>query len=232
MIAIRKAHERGHANYGWLDTNHTFSFADYYDPRHMGFRQLRVINEDRVQAGHGFPTHSHQDMEILSYVLEGSLEHRDSLGNGSVIRPGELQRMSAGTGVRHSESNPSRSEILHFLQIWILPERRGIPPGYEQKSFPEERRRGRLLLVGSPDGGYGVVTIHQDVFLYAGLLGRGERVVHPFGAGRYGWIQVARGELRIGEEVLRPGDGAAISEEAAMELLGVEDAEVLIFDLA
>src|SRR6476620_7839916 len=195
MIAIRKAAERGGANHGWLDTKHTFSFADYHDPAHMGFRDLRVLNEDRVTAGEGFPTHAHRDMEILSWVLEGELEHRDSMGNGSVIRPGELQRMSAGTGVRHSERNPSGANPLHFLQIWIFPERNGLTPSYEQKDFPEPERRGKLRLIGSPDGRDGSVTIHQDVRLSTALLKKGDEVSLPLAQGRSAWVQVARGSV-------------------------------------
>lgn len=232
MIQIRGADERGHANHGWLDTRHTFSFADYYDARQMGFRSLRVLNEDRVRPGQGFGTHAHADMEILSYVLEGALEHRDSMGNGSVIRPGEVQRMSAGTGIRHSEANPSATETLHFLQIWILPEKRGLSPGYEQEAFPEPERRGRLRLVVSRDGREGSVRIHQDVELYSTLLAPGQRAVHDFGRGRYGWAQVARGELRANRQLLRGGDGAAISGEERVELEASSESEVLLFDLA
>ena len=189
MISIRRAGERGSADHGWLDTRHTFSFGDYYDERHMGFRDLRVLNEDRVKPGHGFPTHAHRDMEILSWVLEGSLEHRDSLGNGSVIRPGELQRMSAGSGVRHSEGNPSGSEALHFLQIWVLPEKNGLPPGYEQKSFPEDDRRGRLRLLASPEGSAGSVSIGQDVRLSGALWERPESFPYELSPGRAAWVQ-------------------------------------------
>ncbi len=232
MITIRKAEDRGHFNHGWLETSHSFSFADYYDPAQMGFRQLRVINEDRVKPRHGFPEHSHNDMEILSYVLEGALEHRDSLGNGSVIRPGEVQRMSAGTGVTHSERNPSESEILHFLQIWIFPEKRGIEPGYEQKEFPEEERLGRLRLIGSPDGREGSVTIHQDVDLYGSLLGPGETVTHTLGLNRSAWVQLARGRVRLNDQALKHGDGAAVTGQSQIRLEGLEDAEILLFDLA
>lgn len=230
MITPRRAAERGHADHGWLDTRHTFSFADYHDPRHMGFRALRVINEDRVQPGQGFPTHGHRDMEIVSYVLAGALEHRDSLGTGSVIRPGEVQRMSAGTGVLHSEFNASLTELVHFLQIWILPERRGLPPGYEQKAFGEARR-GRLCLVASPDGRDGSLTVHQDVCLYAGVLDPGASVTHPLAPGRHGWVQVARGALTVGTHRLLAGDGASISDETALPLRAEEASEVLLFDL-
>lgn len=237
MLTLRRAGDRGHANHGWLDSYHTFSFADYHDPRHMGFRGLRVINEDRVQPGRGFGTHGHRDMEIVSYVLSGALQHKDSMGNGSVIRPGEVQRMSAGTGVTHSEQNDSRSELVHFLQIWLLPERRGITPGYEQKAFPPAERQGQLRLVASPQGADGSVTIHCDARLYAGLLGAGERAQLPLAAGRHAWVHVARGRVRLGEHELAAGDGAALSDEPLVQLDGLpsaadERAEVLVFDLA
>jgi len=232
VITLRRSQDRGRFDHGWLDTRHTFSFGDYHDPEHMGFRSLRVLNEDRVAPGEGFPTHSHRDMEIVTWVLEGALEHRDSLGNGAVVRPGEAQRMSAGTGVTHSESNASRSEMLHFLQIWIVPERRGLPPGYEQRSFSEEQRRGRLLLVGSRDGRDGSVVIHQDVLVYAGLLGAGERTSCPLGPGRHAWVHVARGEAAVHGHVLAEGDAAAASGEPAIDLSGRRDAEILLFDLA
>ncbi|WP_243337249.1 pirin family protein [Anaeromyxobacter soli] len=232
MITIRRSEDRGHFDHGWLDTRHTFSFADYHDPHHMGFRTLRVINEDRVAPGQGFGTHGHRDMEILSYVLSGRLAHRDSMGTGSTIGPGEVQRMTAGTGVLHSEFNGSDSEPVRFLQIWILPERRGLLPGYEQKQFPEEERRGRLRLVASHDGAHGSVTIHQDARVYAALLEAGERAVLPLQAGRHAWVQVARGTLRLRDETLAAGDGAALSDEREVRLEGVEAAEVLVFDLA
>jgi len=232
MITIRRAEDRGHANHGWLDTRHTFSFADYYDPDQMGFRTLRVINEDRVQPGSGFGTHSHRDMEILSYVLEGGLAHKDSIGTGSTIRPGDVQRMSAGTGVAHSEFNASKTEPVHFLQIWILPERPGIPPGYEQKTFPDAEKRGRLRLVASRDGRNGSLTIHQDAAVYAGLLDTGERAELPLGKGRHAWVQVARGELKLDGQTLKAGDGAAVSGEATLKLEGQRQGEVLVFDLA
>ncbi len=228
MITIRKAGERGHFDHGWLNTYHTFSFADYYDPAFMGFRTLRVINEDRVKAGGGFGTHGHRDMEIISYVLEGELAHRDSMGTGSVIRPGDVQRMSAGTGVMHSEMNPSQENGVHFLQIWIVPERRGIEPGYEQKTFPEGELRGRLRLVASPDGAAGSVTIHQDVNLYSALLA-GESVAHSYAPQRYGWVQVTRGDVEVNGLKLSAGDGAAISDENAVTISG--SGEVLLFDL-
>ena len=230
MITVRKAEDRGHFDHGWLDTRHTFSFADYHDPAHMGFRHLRVINEDRVAPGQGFPTHGHRDMEIISYVLEGALEHRDSLGTGSVIRPGEVQRMTAGTGVTHSESNPSRTEPVHFLQIWILPARRGLTPGYEQKVLDE--KRGVLRTIASPDGREGSVTIHQDVTLYAALLDEGMEVVHTPAPGRHAWVQVARGAVTLNGRPLAVGDGAAISDEPSLRLAGTAPSEVLLFDLA
>ncbi len=231
MITIRRSGERGHFDHGWLDTYHTFSFADYYDPQFMGFRGLRVINEDRVQPGRGFGTHSHRDMEIVTYVLEGALEHRDSMGTGSVIHPGEVQRMSAGTGVLHSEINPSRSEPVHLLQIWILPERRGLQPEYEQKTFPIEERNNRLRIVASRDGRDGSLTIHQDVTLYASTLNDGVAIVHPLEPERYGWIQVTRGELEVNGERLRAGEGAAIEDERTLTLKGRGTAEFLLFDL-
>jgi quercetin 2,3-dioxygenase len=230
MIRIRKAEERGHFDHGWLDTNHTFSFADYYDPEFMGFRALRVINEDRVEPGRGFGTHSHRDMEIVTYVLEGELEHRDNMGTGSVIRPGEVQRMSAGTGVLHSEVNPSRQNPVHLLQIWILPERRGIKPEYEQKAFPAEERNGKLRLVASRDGAEGSLTIHQDAKLLAGSLRDGDSVRYDLQPGRYAWLQVARGTVDVNGQKLRAGDGAAIEDESSLALTG-QDAEVLLFDL-
>lgn len=228
MITIRRAEDRGHADHGWLNTYHTFSFADYHDPDFMGFRSLRVINEDRVNPGVGFGTHAHRDMEIISYVLEGTLAHRDSMGTGSLIKPGEVQRMSAGTGVTHSEMNPSPEEGVHFLQIWILPERRGITPGYEQKKFEEEERRGRLRLVASRDGRDGSVTIHQDAALYNAILD-GTPVAHEFAEGRYGWLQVVRGEVTLNGQALKTSDGAAISDERSIAIDG--KGEVLLFDM-
>jgi hypothetical protein len=232
MIRIRKAEERGHFNHGWLDTYHTFSFGDYYDLENMGFRQLRVINQDRVQPGTGFPMHGHRDMEIVTYLLEGSLEHKDSMGNGSIICPGEVQRMSAGTGVTHSEFNPSKVEPVHLLQIWILPERRGIDPGYEQKTFTEAERSGRLRLVASRAGLEGSVTIHQDAEIYAGILDAGERASYSLEPGRHAWLQVARGALDLNGRRLTEGDGAAIGEKETVELAGQDKAEILLFDLA
>ncbi|HEY6212676.1 MAG TPA: pirin family protein [Vicinamibacterales bacterium] len=230
MIRIRRAEERGHFDHGWLDTFHTFSFADYYDPEHMGFRALRVINDDRVAPGHGFPTHPHRDMEIITYVLDGALAHRDSMGNGSTIRPGEVQRMSAGTGVRHSEENPLADTELHLLQIWILPERAGITPGYEQKAFSDDERRGTLRLVASHDGRDGSVTIHQDAELYASLLDDGQSVTHEFRPDRHGWLHVARGEATVNGIALKDGDGVAISDEKSVTITG-RGAEILLFDL-
>lgn len=232
MIDIRRAKDRGHFNFGWLDTNHTFSFGEYYDPRHMGFRSLRVINEDRVAPGRGFPTHPHRDMEIISYVLAGGLEHRDSMGTGSVIRPGEVQRMSAGTGVTHSEKNHSTGEPVHFLQIWLVPQERGIKPGYEQKSYDDEEKRNRLRLIASADGREGSVTIHQDASLYAALLESGAQVTHRLEPRRHAWIQVARGAVEVNGQLLEQSDGAAISEEATLTMTGKESAEVLLFDLS
>lgn len=232
MIRIRAAGDRGHFQHGWLDTKHTFSFADYHDPEAMGFRSLRVINEDVVQPGQGFGTHPHRDMEIITYVLEGALEHRDSMGNGSLIRPGEVQRMSAGTGITHSEANPSRTEKVHLLQIWLLPDRKGITPGYEQKAFPDDEKRGRLRLVASTDGADGSVLIHQDARLFASILGPREEVAHSLEPGRHAWIQVARGAITVNGRHLGQGDGAAVSEESALALAGAAAAEVLLFDLA
>lgn len=231
MIEIRKADARGHADHGWLDTRHTFSFADYYDPAFVGFGPLRVINEDRVAPGQGFGAHSHRDMEIISYVLEGALEHRDSLGNGSVIRPGDVQRMSAGTGVRHSEFNASETELVHFLQIWILPERPGGEPGYEQKHFSEDARRDRLCLIGSREGREESVVIQRDVDLCSSLLSKGRAIEHRPAADRMLWIQVARGAVAVNGERLEAGDGAALVDEPAIELRGLENSEFLLFDM-
>lgn len=232
MMTIRRADERGHLDHGWLNTWHTFSFADYMDPRWMGFRSLRVINEDYVAPSRGFGTHPHRDMEIVTYVLEGGLAHKDSMGNGSIIRPGEVQRMTAGTGVTHSEVNPSREEKVHLLQIWILPERRGLTPGYEQKSFPAEEKRGQLRLVASREGSEGSVTVHQDVRIYAGLVTGGEQVEYTLAEGRHAWVQVARGTVQVNGEVLNPGDGAALSDVEQLVLRDGEDAEILVFDMA
>ena len=232
MISVRRSEQRGRANHGWLDSKHTFSFGNYYDPEHMGFRALRVINEDKVHAAAGFPTHPHRDMEILSYVLSGAIEHKDSMGNGSIIRPGDVQRMTAGTGVTHSEFNPSKTEGLHFLQIWILPEQARLEPGYEQKRFDDAERRGTLRLIASRDGREGSVTVHQDVSLYASLLGKGERVRHALPPGRQAWVQVARGAAVVNGQRLGQGDGAACTNEGTLELEGEDDAELLVFDLA
>ncbi len=232
MITLRRSAERGHANHGWLDTRHTFSFADYHDPAHMGFRDLRVINEDRVQPSQGFGTHPHRDMEIVTYVLDGALQHRDSMGNGSMIRPGELQRMSAGTGVTHSEFNPSASEPVHLLQIWILPERNGMSPSYEQRTFPFDERRNQLLLVASRDGAGGALTVHQNVALYASRLDASAEVRHPLRPGRHAWLQVARGDVSLDRESLHAGDGAAISDQPEISIRADGPAEILLFDLA
>ena len=232
MLQIRRGDERGLAQHGWLESRHTFSFADYHDPRFMGFGPLRVINEDRVQPGQGFGTHGHRDMEILSYVLDGELAHRDNIGNGSVIRPGDVQRMSAGTGVLHSEYNASERNLVHFLQIWIIPDTRGIAPGYEQKTFTTDDKRGRLRLVGSRDGRDGSVTIHQDVALYATVLGEGERLTHALGEGRRAWVQITRGAAAVSGERLEAGDGAALADERELLLESAADeTELLLFDL-
>jgi redox-sensitive bicupin YhaK (pirin superfamily) len=232
MITVRKAKDRGHVDHGWLDTFHTFSFASYYDPKHMGFGDLRVINDDRVAPKRGFGAHSHEDMEIVTYVLEGALAHEDSMGNGSVIRPGDVQRMSAGTGVTHSEFNATDDAWVHLLQIWILPERDGLPPSYEQKSFPPEERRGRLRLIASREGREGSVRVHQDADLYAALLGERDEVTHALAPGRRAWVQVARGSVRLDDVELEAGDGAAVTDTAALRLGQARDAEVLLFDLA
>src|SRR5271165_4866156 len=232
MMTIRPSNERGGGDYGWLKTRHTFSFNDYNHPKWMGFRSLRVINEDWVAPNHGFPTHPHRDMEIITYILEGKLEHKDSLGTGSVILPGDGQRMTAGSGIRHSEFNPSGTEAAHLLQIWIQPERAGLSPSYEQKSFPEVEKRGKLRVIASPDAQDGSVKINQDASLYVSLLKPGEEVTHEFGAGRHGWLQVARGAVELNGTKLEQGDGAAISEEKKLSIKGTENAEVLLFDLA
>jgi redox-sensitive bicupin YhaK (pirin superfamily) len=231
MITLRRAHERGHANHGWLDTYHTFSFADYVDPRHMGVSVLRVLNDDTVAPGMGFGTHPHADMEIVSVVLEGALAHRDSMGNSSVIRPGEVQRMSAGTGVRHSEFNPSVEEPVHFFQIWILPDRKGLPPSYEQKAFPEASIRGKLRLVASPDGRDGSVTIHQDASLYQAQVTAGEKLTQLLSAGRKYYLHVARGQVVLNGEAMAAGDGAQLVDEAQLRLESPDSGDVLLFDL-
>ena len=232
MIRIRAAGERGHFDHGWLDTYHTFSFSRYYDPAHMGFRALRVINEDRVAPGRGFGTHPHDDMEIVTYVLEGGLAHRDSLGTGSVIRPGELQRMTAGTGISHSESNGSPTDPVHLYQIWLAPEREGLEPGYEQKAFPEGGRRNRLQLVASPDGRDGSLTVRQDARIFLGALDDGAEVAHEPAAGRHAWLQVLRGRVALNGRPLAAGDGAAVSGETRLDVRADENSEVMLFDLA
>jgi redox-sensitive bicupin YhaK (pirin superfamily) len=235
MITIRPANERGHANHGWLDTYHTFSFNTYHDPKHMHFRSLRVINDDKVAPGYGFGTHPHNDMEIVTYVLEGALAHKDSMGTGSTIVPGEVQRMSAGTGVLHSEFNHSKSEEVHLLQIWIMPEKRGIEPSYEQKFFPDEEKLNRFRVIAAHDARAGAVTIHQDASIHAALLEEGKTAAYSLEKGRYAWVQVARGSVVLNGKTLNAGDGAAISDEAEIALTGNtpgKKAEVLLFDLA
>ena len=232
MIKIRRSEERGGGDHGWLKTHHTFSFNDFWDQEWMGFRSLRVINEDWVAPNNGFPTHPHRDMEIITYILEGKIEHKDSLGTGSVILPGDGQRMTAGSGIRHSEFNPSATDAAHLLQIWIQPEKAGLQPSYEQKSFPEEEKRGKLRVVASRDAQDGSVKINQDAKLYVSLLEPGEEVSHEFGNGRHGWLQVARGTVELNGKRLAQGDGAAISDEKKLSIKGSENAEVLLFDLA
>ncbi|MEO0825054.1 MAG: pirin family protein [Cyanobacteria bacterium J06635_15] len=233
MITIRPANDRGAANFGWLDSRHSFSFGNYYDPQHMGFASLRVINEDKVTPAQGFGTHGHRDMEIVTYVLDGSLEHKDNIGNGSVIRPGDVQRMSAGTGILHSEFNASNTDPVHFLQIWIIPDTKGLAPGYEQTYFGTEDKQNQLRLVGSRDGREGSVTIHQDMNLYAARLANGETVSHDLAGDRAAWLHVARGAVTLNGQPLAAGDGAAISAEANLTLQGAaDDAEVLLFDMA
>lgn len=232
-LSIRRAGDRGHANHGWLDSYHTFSFSNYYDPNHMGFRSLRVINEDVIDPKQGFGTHGHRDMEIVTYVLDGLLEHRDSIGNGSLIRPGDVQRMSAGTGILHSEFNASESEPVHLLQIWILPDRQNLSPSYEQRYFDPAEKQGTLRLVASPDGRDNSVTIHQNALIFASLLAPGDRVVHDFASSdRGGWLQVARGTVSLNGIELAPGDAAAITNADRLEILAQSDAELLLFDLA
>jgi quercetin 2,3-dioxygenase len=231
MIKKRPANERGGGDHGWLNTRHTFSFSDYHDPAHMGFHSLRVMNEDRVAPGQGFGMHGHQDMEIISYVLEGELGHKDSLGHGAVLQPGEFQCMTAGTGIRHSEFNPSATEPVHFYQIWILPDRAGHQPNYDQRSFPEAERQGKLRLVASPDGRENSLTIHQDAQVYLSTVGRGEQVTHTLGAGRSAWLQILRGSVQLNGIALEAGDGAAVSEETALTVRAAGPAEVMLFDL-
>jgi redox-sensitive bicupin YhaK (pirin superfamily) len=232
MITIRKSGERGHFNHGWLNTFHTFSFDQYLDRRYMGFRSLRVINEDFVAAGRGFPTHGHRDMEIITYILEGALKHEDSMGNGSVIRPGDVQRMTAGTGVQHSEQNASEADQVHLLQIWILPNQRDLEPGYEQKHFTAEERRGRLCLVASSDGREGSVKINQDTSVFASILDQGGSVEFQTDATRYAWVQVARGSINVNDEPLDQGDGGVVVGESSLKLVANEPSELLLFDLA
>lgn len=231
MITIRRAGERGHASFGWLDSWHTFSFGSYYDPQHMGFSDLRVINDDRVLAGEGFPSHSHRDMEILSYVLEGALAHKDSTGSGGVLRYGDVQRMSAGAGVTHSEMNASDHEPVHFLQIWLVPARAGLPASYEDRHFAPDEKRGRLRLIASPQGADGSLVLHQDARVYATILEKGQEVTHALGPGRRGWVQVASGRVLVGGKELVAGDGAALSDEATVTIAGGATSEALLFDL-
>jgi quercetin 2,3-dioxygenase len=231
MITVRRSHERGHANHGWLNTYHTFSFAGYHDPDHMGFRSLRVMNEDRVAPGQGFAEHPHHDMEIISYVLSGALEHRDSMGNGSVLHAGDFQRITAGTGVEHSEFNPSRSEAVHFYQIWLFPNQRGLDPSYEERSFSPAEKHNRLRLVASRDGREGSLTVHQDVDVFLGNLDGGASVSLPLRVGRHAWVQVMRGAVRLGDTMLAESDAAAVSEQPELSLTAVEPAEIMLFDL-
>ena len=232
MLQVRRSAERGYFDHGWLKSYHTFSFADYHDPAWIAYGPLRVINDDRVAPGQGFGKHGHRDMEIITYILEGALEHKDSLGTGSVIRPGDGQRMSAGRGIRHSEMNPSPTEAAHLLQIWIMPDRAGHEPSYEQKAFPDEEKRGKLRLIAGPDGKEDSVTIHQDARLYVTLLSPGQEVTHALATGRYAWLQLAKGAVELNGKPLKQGDGAAVSDESKLVIQGVEDAEVLLFDLA
>lgn len=232
MIHLRKAADRGHADHGWLDTWHTFSFATYQDTAHVRFRALRVMNEDRVAPGQGFGTHPHRDMEIVTYVLSGALEHKDSMGNGEVLRPGEFQRMSAGTGITHSEFNPSSTEPVHLYQIWLFPERKGIEPSYEQKKFDEVGRRNRLQLVASPDAAEGSLLIHQDARIYLANLDEGEQVGQELAEGRHAWLQVLRGSVKLNGESLDTSDGAAVSDESTLTIEATADAEIMLFDLA
>jgi redox-sensitive bicupin YhaK (pirin superfamily) len=232
MITVRPARARGHADHGWLDSHHTFSFGNYYDPAQMGFGPLRVINEDRVEPGAGFDTHGHRDMEILSVVLDGALEHKDSIGTGSVIRPGDVQRMSAGSGIRHSEFNHSKAAPVHFLQIWLLPEQQGIAPGYEQKHFADADKRDRLRLIASPDGSDGSLTVHQDAAIYTSVLTPGAELAHALAPGRKAWLQVARGGVAVNGAELTAGDGVAVEGEPTLTITGrADDAEILLFDL-
>jgi redox-sensitive bicupin YhaK (pirin superfamily) len=232
MIRLRKGAERGHFDHGWLDTYHTFSFADYYDPNHMGFRSLRVMNDDRVQPGQGFGMHGHRDMEIVTYVLDGALQHKDSMGNGSILRAGQLQRMTAGTGVRHSEFNPSDTEWVHLYQIWLVPQRKGLEPGYEDLALDAEQKRGRFRLVASPEGAEGGLTIHQDARLYLASLESTDKVAHEIARGRAAWLQVLRGSVNVLGHDLFAGDGVAVTDENSLSVQAAGPAEVLLFDLA
>jgi quercetin 2,3-dioxygenase len=233
MVTLRKAADRGHVNIGWLDSHHTFSFGDYFDRAHMGFGPIRVINDDRIAGGGAFPMHPHADMEIVTYVLSGALEHQDSLGNGSVIRPGDVQRMSAGTGIRHSEANASQDDPVHLLQIWLKPDQRGLAPGYEQTTIPADEKHGRLRLIGSRDGREGSVTIHQDVALYASILGTGEEVAHKLASNRAAWVQVATGAAVVNGEKVETGDGVAITDTGVVSINGRDaGTELLLFDMA
>lgn len=231
MLSIRKSNERGHFDHGWLNTYHTFSFDQYHDPRYMGFRSLRVINEDFVAAGRGFPMHGHRDMEIITYILEGALKHEDSMGNGSIIRPGDVQRMTAGTGVRHSEKNASDGERVHLLQIWILPNADNLTPGYEQKAFSEDERRGQLRLIASSDARDGSVQVNQNVSVFASILNAGQEVERTMDPVRYAWIQVARGSIAVNDETAAQGDGVVVVGESTLRIRAQEAAEILLFDL-
>ncbi|HEY0984330.1 pirin family protein [Schlesneria sp.] len=231
MLQIRKSNDRGHANHGWLNTYHTFSFASYRDPRHMGFRSLRVMNEDWVAPGQGFGTHPHQDMEIVTYVLEGALEHKDSMGNGEVLRPGEFQRMTAGTGITHSEFNPSPTEPVHLYQIWLFPSEKGLEPSYEQRRFPESDRHNELQLVASPSGEHGSLLIHQDARIYLGNLDKGSQIHQQFASNRHAWLQVLRGSVTVNGQRLETSDGVAVSDEAELAIQAAENAEIMLFDL-
>ncbi|WP_373649697.1 pirin family protein [Schlesneria sp. DSM 10557] len=231
MLQIRKSNDRGHANHGWLNTYHTFSFASYRDPRHMGFRSLRVMNEDWVDPGQGFGTHPHQDMEIVTYVLEGALEHKDSMGNGEVLRPGEFQRMTAGTGITHSEFNPSPTEPVHLYQIWLFPSEKGLEPSYEQRRFPESDRHNELQLVASPSGEHGSLLIHQDARIYLGNLDKGSQIHQQFASNRHAWLQVLRGSVTVNGQRLETSDGVAVSDEAELAIQAAENAEIMLFDL-
>jgi quercetin 2,3-dioxygenase len=231
MVTLRKSQDRGHANHGWLDTYHTFSFSTYHDPAHMHFRALRVMNEDRVAPGQGFGRHPHQDMEIVTYVLDGQLQHQDSMGNGSILHAGDFQRMSAGTGVEHSEFNPSPDMPVHLYQIWLLPRERGLAPSYEERSFRASEKQDRLRLVASPDGRDGSLTIHQDASIYLGNLTAGANVMHRLAPGRHAWLQVLRGTVRVGDQQLTAGDGASFSDEPSVQLAAADSAEVMLFDL-